>query len=212
MSPRAFSISVAAAAVLLALSVISWVRFDRELMAWMNGWKGPILDVAFVMITWLGSLAVLAPLTIVIASMLIRAGRRMEARLMAIGVGGAVLAVFALKRLVHRPRPNLFPPVIPLPSDPSFPSGHAAQVGAACICLFLIVRQLRQRTGSGWYGAVAAALTATVGISRIYLQVHYPSDVLAGVAIALLWCAGVARFGIGERSGRKTANTPGQCQ
>jgi undecaprenyl-diphosphatase len=189
--------------MLLALSVISWSRFDRGLMAWMNGWQGPVLDVAFVMITWLGSLAVLTPLTIVIVSMLVRAGRRMEARLMAIGVGGAVLAVFALKRLVHRPRPNLFPPVIPLPSDPSFPSGHAAQAGAVCICLFLIVRRLGQQAGSKWCGAAAVALTAAVGISRIYLQVHYPSDILAGVAIALLWCAGVARFKIVEPPGRK---------
>ncbi len=198
MSPGAFYLAVAVAGLLLALSGGFWALFDRELLAWMDGWKGPNLDVVFTAVTWAGSLAVLIPLTIIEASMLLLAGKRTEARLPAIGLGGAALAAFALKRLIHRPRPDLYPPVIPVPSDPSFPSGHAAQAAAFCFCLFLIVCRFPLRIGWGWIGAVAVTLTAAVGASRIYLQVHYPSDILAGVAIAILWCAGVARFGIGE--------------
>ncbi|MFZ4539857.1 phosphatase PAP2 family protein [Propionivibrio sp.] len=92
-----------------------------------------------------------------------------------ISLAATALVVYALKELISRPRPDLHQALIALPLDSSFPSAHAAQATALAIAL-------------GWRAAWPArtALGATVIVvasSRPYLQVHFPSDVLAGIII-----------------------------
>jgi undecaprenyl-diphosphatase len=78
--------------------------------------------------------------------------------------------------------------VIALPTDGSFPSAHTTQIVAFALCVVLIVRRLWPE----WQFAalaVAALLIVIVAASRVYLQVHYPSDVLGGFLLGIGWIA-----------------------
>ena len=77
--------------------------------------------------------------------------------------------------LVDRPRPSGTDPPIPMPDNPSFPSGHASSAFAAAAVLAVFAPR--------WLGALFLAVAALVGISRIELGVHYVSDVAAGAAL-----------------------------
>jgi undecaprenyl-diphosphatase len=98
------------------------------------------------------------------------------------------VAVYALKAIVRRPRPCATVPALwgTSPTDPSFPSGHAA--GAFAFAAFVTVLCLadRARWGQGWRWLAAGAslaAAACVALSRVYLGVHFPTDVLAGGAL-----------------------------
>ena len=100
-------------------------------------------------------------------------------------VSGTVLALF-LKEMFHRPRPQLVPYLTDI-STASFPSGHSMLSSVA----YLTMAALLARASSAlhtkiYFLAVAVALIGLIGCSRVYLGVHYPTDVLAG------WCVGSA--------------------
>ena len=100
--------------------------------------------------------------------------------------GGWVLN-WALKRAFSRPRPDLVPHLQEVASM-SFPSGHALTSAAVCLTLgVLLMRIARGRLTKFYCLAVAMLVTGLVGVSRIYLGVHYPTDVLAGWLIGLSW-------------------------
>ena len=104
---------------------------------------------------------------------------------MALEVGGAAVLDKVLKPLFARPRPTLYPHLVP-ETNYSFPSGHAVGDLAFAMALFLVVGTLiRGRWRSLGYLSIGLALL--IGASRPYLQVHYPSDVLAGWALGLAW-------------------------
>jgi undecaprenyl-diphosphatase len=139
-------------------------------------------------VTWLGSLYVLVPLAAVGTTVLLSLQKRWDALLLVFGFGGAVLLVHLAKALLARPRPDLLEPLIAMPTGGSFPSAHTAQIVAFALCAVLILR----RSFPEWQSAamaVAAILIAVVAISRVYLQVHYPSDVLGGIAFGVAWIA-----------------------
>ena len=99
------------------------------------------------------------------------------------------------KWLVARPRPSLFEPLIQLPLDASFPSGHTLQAAAFAFALAL-------RPGPISVGAIFAAVlfVAFVGLSRLYLQVHWVSDVIAGALLGL-GCVLILRHHYGTGKG-----------
>lgn len=135
--------------------------------------------------TWAGSLYVLLPVAMIIVAVLLWKRLRDEASLVALSLGGAVLTSHLIKAVLARPRPALFDPLIPIPTDGSFPSAHTAQIAAFTLCLFLIVR----RIWPVWQlpaASLALVLVAAVAASRVYLQVHFPSDVLAGLILGTL--------------------------
>ncbi len=126
-------------------------------------------------------------------------GRRRRAVLIAITVIGGSLLMGVLKISFHRPRPQPFFDTL-LPASYSFPSGHAllsfCLYGAAAALFSADQKKLWVRIAI-W--TVAAVLVGAIGFSRIYLGVHYPSDVLAGYLGALVWVLGV---GIAYRKSR----------
>ena len=137
-------------------------------------------------VTWAGSAFLLVPLALVCCALLVRAGRRVEALALALSLGGAMLLSDLVKLLVSRPRP----PVEHLQAvtGSSFPSGHATQASAFWLSLVLVLRA----AGAGRRtvvaaGAIAVVLVAAVAWSRVYLGVHYPADVVAGVLLGSGW-------------------------
>lgn len=167
---------------------IPWIHaLDTRILTWMNAGRSKSLDLFFTGVTWLGSLAVLAPLTGIACLLLWRWGRKQEVLLITVGLAGASLIVHAVKWLFGRPRPDIYAPLITMPGGGSFPSAHTAQAVAFFLCLGMMAwRGLP--ASAAWAAAILGfAVCLVVGISRIYLQVHYASDVLAGAVIAVLW-------------------------
>lgn len=166
------------------------LRFDHAGLALAHAWRSPWLDQAFLVLTWLGSLAVLAPLASIVGVLLWRRGYRGEAGFCLAALAGAALLARAAKQLTLRPRPDWYPALAAVAAPLSLPSAHAMQVTALALALLLVVARLAPRYRNRALPALAAVV-ALVGVSRLYLQVHYPSDVLAGTIAAACWVAGL---------------------
>ncbi len=155
--------------------------FDYKLLALANAQRSSALDLFFLAATWLGSLWLLVP-SCVVLFLFCRGRLRVHAWQISSTLLGATLVVQVLKNLFLRARPELFPSLISLPADAAFPSGHAAQMMSVAVAIWLVAP-------ARWHLVLGLALLTvclTVGWSRIYLQVHWPSDVLAGWVIGAL--------------------------
>ena len=158
-------------------ALISW---DASGLALLHSVRAGWLDGFFLALTWLGSLMILLPLALLVWWR--RRGDRSAAFVVLALVGASALG-HLVKLLAERPRPDLFPSLIPMPEDWSFPSAHAVQVTA-----FVLAWLLRPGASPGRIEiAVLPAAAVLVVASRLYLQVHFPSDVVAGVLLATFW-------------------------
>ena len=166
--------------------MVSFTNIDTALLSFAAAHRSEMLDQFFRGITWLGSLYVLIPAGLALVSLLAHRRNRFEALLLGTGLCGAALMAHTIKRILARPRPALYPLLIELPVSDSFPSAHVAHATAFFLCLVLIVR--RQAPQWTWWVACAAlVVVACVAASRIYLQVHFPSDTLGGMVLGVLW-------------------------
>lgn len=153
-------------------------------------------------VTALGSLAVLALVTAAVASFLAIARRPRTALFVVLsGVGGAALTIW-LKNWFERPRPEFVAHDV-YGTLTSFPSGHATMSALVYLTLAaLTVRIVPERPLKVTVLVIAVLLTGMVGITRVYLGVHWPSDVLAGWALGAAWAlafwAAAQVFRIGE--------------
>ena len=105
--------------------------------------------------------------------------------LFAIEVGGAAALDLASKAFFARPRPTFYAHLVQ-ESNFSFPSGHAMGGIAFFLALHLLLWRTLPRRWR-WIGLLGLALALVIGVSRPYLQVHYPSDILAGWAFGSAW-------------------------
>jgi undecaprenyl-diphosphatase len=143
-------------------------------------------------LTWAGSAFLLVPLALIACVALVRAGLRREALAVALGLGGAMLISDWVKLLVSRPRP----PVEHLQAvtGSSFPSGHATQASAFWFSLvFVLPAAGASPKLTRVAGGLALLIVLTVAASRVYLGVHYPSDVVAGMLLGTGWATYVSR-------------------
>jgi undecaprenyl-diphosphatase len=127
------------------------------------------------------------PVGVLMAALLVRAGRGREAALFGVAVLGANLVNEAMKLFFHRPRPE---PWFGYPQPPtySFPSGHAFVSFCFCLCLAeILIRHGWPPVAKVAMWSAALGCTLTVGLSRVYLGVHYPTDVLGGYAAGIVW-------------------------
>jgi len=137
-------------------------------------------------ITALGGFTVLALVSILAVAWLIGQGRRRQALVFGVTVILAQALSEVLKAWIDRPRPTLVSR-LDLVYSSSFPSGHALMTPVVYLTLACVLAQGRRRPGEGkWLFGPAILLTIAVGLSRLVLGVHWPTDVLAG------WCLGGA--------------------
>jgi membrane-associated phospholipid phosphatase len=171
--------------------------FDRIGLSLAHALRSDRLDGLMSWVTWLGSLRLLLPLIGVGAWFLYRGGRGREAGFVILAVLGSSALSHLVKLWVARPRPDLFAAWLSVPETWSYPSSHAMQATAAALALFLVARHRR----AAWLVPLGAAVLL-VGVSRIYLQLHFPSDVVAGMLAAAGWVAGLRALIFGGRRTR----------
>lgn len=154
--------------------------FDRALL--LASAPPPAVVPLASAVTWLGdSLTRIVFATIGVLVLLIGRDRRRALAFTLVVAGGAVLDV-ALKSIVGRPRPALLPHLDHVTSA-SFPSGHAANGAILYVSLALLVPPRHRRAAV----AIAVVLVLAIGLSRVVLAVHWPTDVLAGWCFGLGW-------------------------
>ncbi|MEN9406801.1 MAG: hypothetical protein RLZZ455_17 [Candidatus Parcubacteria bacterium] len=160
-------------------------EFDRRISQTVYALRTPSLTQFMVFISWLGADFILAVSTVIMIFFTWRKHKSASTLFLIMLLFGALLNLL-LKEIFQRPRPT-FDPLFILGSY-SFPSGHAMNsfVFYATITYFYyhFTKKIRSTI---FLAFVALALISSIGISRIYLGVHYPSDVLAGYLTGLLW-------------------------
>jgi undecaprenyl-diphosphatase len=167
-------------------------RFDYAVRELLHQQANPALTAAMRAASFVGSPVFLIPLGFLVVVLYVRQGRPVTARLFVITVLGGELLDQILKLVFQRTRPVAFFGLAE-PKGYSFPSGHAL---TACAFYGVLAAFAAARTESRarrWiYWIASGLLVAVIGISRIYLGVHYPSDVLGGYTAALVWILSVA--------------------
>jgi undecaprenyl-diphosphatase len=141
-------------------------------------------------LTALGGVAVVTLLTVASAGFLWMTGRRHEVGLLAAAFLGGQLLSFSLKRVFERPRPDLVPHASWVYTA-SFPSGHAMMSAVTYLTIgALLARVVARRREKLFVIAWALAFTVLTGVSRVYVGVHWPTDVVAGWALGASWAVG----------------------
>lgn len=189
------------------------MAFDRFVMAGLRSptdHSVPIgprwLQTAMLDITAIGGVAVLTLLTVIVAGFLalIRKGRLAFFVIASVSTGAIVSTL--LKSIFDRPRPNLVSHLVDV-NTTSFPSGHAMNSAVVYLTLGALLAGTRlERETRGYILVVAVALTLMIGFSRIYLGVHWPSDVIAGWAVGASWAA-LCSIALRLLQGREIVNT-----
>ena len=170
--------------VALTVIVISTPSLAADSLAFQiaNELRAPWLDQAARVLTALGLLAIVGPVLLAGAALLIRHRHPARAAALLLGAALAWISVWITKAAVARARP---PAPLVHTTGYSYPSAHAANsIGWLAIAIALTVA-IPTRSGRTAVVAAGALLAALVGLSRIYLRAHYASDVLAGEALAL---------------------------
>jgi membrane-associated phospholipid phosphatase len=161
--------------------------FDRPVLMFLHAHATPYLDAGMVLLSWAGSAYSLVPLNALIFAYLVLKRRRGTAAFWLLAVAGAALLNFIAKHAFLRTRPTLWSSISPEITY-SFPSGHSMNTMAVVVALTVLL------WNTGWRQvtlATGACFVLLVGLSRMYLGVHYPSDILAGWAASCFWVLGL---------------------
>ena len=159
--------------------------FDAPLLQFAHSLTGYGWNAFFVQMSALGYLYGVMPADVVVVLVLALRRKLREGLFAGFAIIGSALLNLGAKQLFARERPSLWESIAPETSF-SFPSGHAmGSMTLACV-LVLLTWHTRWR----WLVLAASSVfVVLVGLSRVYLGVHYPSDILAGWAAALTWTA-----------------------
>ncbi|NEQ29125.1 MAG: phosphatase PAP2 family protein [Microcoleus sp. SIO2G3] len=161
------------------------LTFDRNILLALRVWHRPWLDRLAIFITDLGDPWTLAISSGILALLLLWRKHQIEAIVLTVATSGAIGLNVLLKAFFDRPRPELWNRLVNVRYH-SFPSGHAmvSMVVLGIIAYWLAVRYSHHRS---IIFAVTALWILATGLSRLYLGVHWPTDVIAGYAAGLVW-------------------------
>ena len=193
-----------AAGLLMALSLallFCWIAseviegeteaFDGTVRNSIHALSSPALTSAMKAISFTGKVVFLAGLGLAAAVVLAWLRFWRDLGLFLVTMCGEIILEMALKASYMRARPDPFFD-LPAPASYSFPSGHA--LGSLCfygVAAFMIVRHSDSRWVRIAVSSAAAVLILAIGFSRVYLGVHYPSDVLGGYFVGVIWLSAV---------------------
>lgn len=165
-------------------------QFDQNITAFITIYSGPRATELMKLLTEMGSATVMIGLALlIVAGLVYYKNLYWDAGMLTIALGGAFFMNYLLKLAFHRPRPDIISLV--QASGYSFPSGHAMASLAFYGMLAFLLWSYFKTSKMVYMGIVVIVLLVLgIGISRIYLGVHYPSDVLAGYAAAGVWLTG----------------------
>lgn len=162
-------------------------RFDVAVLQWMGAHQVLWIQRSVLEVTALGTGLVVLMLVAVASLFLALSGRRSMALLLLVATAGELVLNTVLKLGFDRPRPQIFAWGTHVVSS-SFPSGHATSSVVVYSMIAYLAARLERRWWERWLTGIAAALVIVlVCLSRLYLGVHYPSDVAAGFVIGLAW-------------------------
>jgi membrane-associated phospholipid phosphatase len=159
--------------------------FDQQILLTLHDWHNPLLDQIMVGVTFWGNPSVLGVLAVVAALVLFYFKKRSEATTLIIAALGASFLNLWLKNLFARARPQLWERIVDVQLY-SFPSGHAM----ISLVVYSMTAYVLAINFPKWRGAIALTtipLILAIGFSRLYLGVHYPTDIIAGYAAGFVW-------------------------
>jgi undecaprenyl-diphosphatase len=185
-----------------------FASLNHDVLIWVHSYATPTLTRIAFAFTDLGSVVGVTLLTCTLGLFFIYNRRFMDAlTLLVLVIGGGVL-VFTLKNAFGQIRPHVFTPLA-VEKAFSFPSGHSLL--SFCFWGFLAVWLVIQKPRELWrwlVGLVCLAIAGMVALSRLYLGVHWPTDVVAGMLAAAFWiavCFSGQRIAVARRQRRADA-------
>ncbi len=153
---------------------------DTSILEWIHGFSTPALDSFFLFFTDLGGVTTVTLVTFFVAAFLIQRKQYWASARVLASVGGAVAVSTLLKLLIGRSRPDLWHQLVSETSH-SFPSNHATASLALTLSIVLLLWQTKYRALSLVLGAF---YVFGIALSRLYLGVHFPSDIVGGWVVA----------------------------
>ena len=161
------------------------ISFDTNILSYFHQIQSKILDKFFETITWFGSLWVILPLYTIVMFFVAKSGFK---NILSLNIMffGAIATTYSIKYLMDRKRPEIFETIGDLPFDPSFPSAHTTQIAIFTLILGFLLIEF-DFTNKLLYLVFLFMIFSFVLISRMYLQVHFFSDIVGGVLIAMIW-------------------------
>lgn len=162
--------------------------WDTSVLLWINSHASPAFDTFFVALTQLGGVRVVVAVTLVLTLYLIIKKQYLRAAFVVVSIGGAALLGAVFKAVFERTRPDLWEWLIHETSF-SFPSGHATASMALALTIIVLMWRTKWRVITLIAGGV---YVLAIGLSRLYLGVHFPTDILGGWLLSLGWVSLVA--------------------
>jgi undecaprenyl-diphosphatase len=170
------------------------IRFDAPTLLWLHSHESPLKNEVMLGLSWIGGTLGVIPGAIALAWLLAHNRRYRDALFVGAAMAGTVLFNLAAKAAFQRARPDLWLSLAPQ-KDYGFPSGHSMLSSAFAAIVVVLIWRSRVSWTTKWLTvAIAVLFAASVGLSRMYLGVHYPSDVLAAWAASVGWVAVVNRL------------------
>jgi undecaprenyl-diphosphatase len=175
------------ALISLLISDHQIIHFDRTVINLVQGWESPFLTKVMKLFTFIGSTPFVIILIVGFIFFLYKVlHHRLELILLVGAIIGSAILNQILKVIFHRTRPN-FHRLIDI-SGYSYPSGHAMSAFTVYVILsFLLWRHIESRWGRSTLLVFSTFMILMIGLSRIYLGVHFPSDVIGGYLASGLW-------------------------
>ncbi len=164
--------------------------FDTSILLWLHQHTNSTLDSLMMQITRLGDPEIVVVLVTIAFSLLIWQRQFWSAQMLFLACLGGLILNQGLKLVFAKPRPQLWTPLV-VEHSYSFPSGHA--LGGLVVYGFLAVLlayhfpRLRYGSSPAAIYGIAAVIVGAIGISRLFLGVHWPTDILAGYTVGAVW-------------------------